>query len=203
MNSRKSHLKDVHCIYPGDLYGFLRKPFFLIVDSSNSFAFQNFPNLFGQPFLSMLSPVKLPNIFQEMQNHQGCIFTLFLTNPLFAFCYICKINHLTTDTFNKSQMHMKIIFIEIAKAIYKSKQLNNIFLQFCNDDFLRVFILRFVFCYISLKLHRGFKDGGDYYPLSQPLVSNDILENVDLYKLVINLSVILSTEMLFKTDIND
>ncbi|CAF3895802.1 unnamed protein product, partial [Rotaria magnacalcarata] len=49
-------VKDVHNIFPGDLYPFLRKPLFLIIDSNNSIAFQNMPNLFGQPFISLLSP---------------------------------------------------------------------------------------------------------------------------------------------------
>jgi len=56
-------IKDIHNIYPGDLYPFLRKPLFLIIDSNNSIAFQNMPNLFGQPFISLLSPIKLPAVF--------------------------------------------------------------------------------------------------------------------------------------------
>lgn len=35
-----STYKDTHCIYPGDLYPFLRKPLFLIIDSANSAIFQ-------------------------------------------------------------------------------------------------------------------------------------------------------------------
>ena len=56
-------MKDVHNIFPGDIYPFLRKPLFLIIDSNNSIAFQNMPNLFGQPFISLLSPIKLPTVF--------------------------------------------------------------------------------------------------------------------------------------------
>ncbi len=37
---KSSLLKDSHCIYPGDLFAFTRKPLFLIVDSPNSVAFQ-------------------------------------------------------------------------------------------------------------------------------------------------------------------
>jgi len=55
--------KDSHCIFPGDIYPFLRKPLFLIIDSNHSIAFQNLPNLFGQPLISLLSPIKLPTIF--------------------------------------------------------------------------------------------------------------------------------------------
>ena len=56
-------VKDGHNIFPGDLYPFLRKPLFLIIDSNNSIVFQNMPNLFGQPFVSLLSPIKLPTVF--------------------------------------------------------------------------------------------------------------------------------------------
>ncbi|CAF1631832.1 unnamed protein product, partial [Adineta ricciae] len=62
--------KDVHSIFPGDLYPFLRKPLFLIVDSNNSTVFQHMPNLFGQPFVSLLSPVKLPVTFHGKTNFE-------------------------------------------------------------------------------------------------------------------------------------
>lgn len=64
----QNSIKDIHSIFPGDIYPFLRKPLFLIIDSNNSIAFQNMPNLFGQPFLSLLSPIKLPTIFQGKMN---------------------------------------------------------------------------------------------------------------------------------------
>ena len=55
--------KETHCIYPGDLYPFLRKPLFLIVDSYQSNVFKNFPNLFSQPFVALLSPSSTPSQF--------------------------------------------------------------------------------------------------------------------------------------------
>ncbi|RNA36492.1 SCAI isoform X2 [Brachionus plicatilis] len=199
---RKSNLsKEPHCIFPGDLYPFSRKPIFLIVDSSNSFAFKNFPNLFGQPFLSLLAPQHLPPIFQERQHHNGNLFTLFLTNPLFAFCYICNISSLTGIVYSKSQDQISAIFIEIARTFYKNKQIESVFFQFSADDFLRVFIFRFVFCYCSLKLHRGFK-GTDYYPSSQPQLPNEIIDNKSILKMIIELASILNIRQLF-LEIND
>lgn len=62
---------EIHSVYPGDLYPFLRKPLFLIVDSNNSNAFQNMPNLFGQPLVILLSPVKLPNHFQSEEKFKS------------------------------------------------------------------------------------------------------------------------------------
>ena len=61
--SSNASIKDTHTFLPGDLHPFLRKPLFVIIDSSNSLAFQNMPNLFGQPFVSLLSPVKVPAVF--------------------------------------------------------------------------------------------------------------------------------------------
>lgn len=61
-SSLHHNTKETHCIYPGDLYPFLRKPLFLIVDSSNSHVFKSFPNLFSQPFLALLSPTHTPSL---------------------------------------------------------------------------------------------------------------------------------------------
>lgn len=47
-------VKDVHCIYPGDLFLFLRKPLFLIVESDNSSAFQHIPRYFNQPLVVLM-----------------------------------------------------------------------------------------------------------------------------------------------------
>lgn len=68
-NTASLNHKDPQNIFPGDLYPFLRKPLFLIIDSNNSIAFQNMPNLFGQPFVSLLSPVKLPAAFHGKIRH--------------------------------------------------------------------------------------------------------------------------------------
>lgn len=37
--------KEPHCLYPGDLYPFTRRPLFIIIDSDNSFVFQHIPRL--------------------------------------------------------------------------------------------------------------------------------------------------------------
>ena len=44
------NFKEAHCIYPGDLIAFTRKPLFLIIDSTTSAAFQvnNICNLIEQ-----------------------------------------------------------------------------------------------------------------------------------------------------------
>ncbi len=144
-------------IYPGDLYAYLRKPLFLIVDSASSGSFQNIPNMFGQPFIGLFSPPTLPVVFADKQNQNGSLFTLFLTNPLFGFCTICSIEELSSEAFYKAQQLIRVIFADIAKLFYRSKIVESVFVQVSNDDFLRVFLLRFVFCYYGFRLHKGFR----------------------------------------------
>lgn len=56
--------KEVHCLYPGDLYPFTRRPLFVIVDSDNSFVFQHIPRYFGQALVTLMSPQDTPPAFQ-------------------------------------------------------------------------------------------------------------------------------------------
>lgn len=194
--SKMGVYKETHCIYPGDLYAFLRKPLFLIVDSSNSIAFQNMPNMFGQPFISVLAPISIPQVFQDRLNQNGSLFTLFLTNPLFGFCNTCNITDLAGDIFYKAQQCIRLIFTDIAKAFYRSKNVDNVFMLVSSDDFLRVFLIRFVFCYYVFRLHRGFK-GTDYYPSCQPILTDDIIENINIQRSVIELATSIGVNQLF------
>ncbi len=73
--------------------------------------------------ITLLSSTQLPAAFSDKKNQKGSIFTLFLTNPLYGFCYICSIDTLTVDLLNKTQIQLKNIFIEIAKAVYSSKKI--------------------------------------------------------------------------------
>lgn len=56
--------KEPHCLYPGDLYPFTRRPMFIIIDSDNSFVFQHIPRYFGQPLVILMSPQDVPTAFQ-------------------------------------------------------------------------------------------------------------------------------------------
>jgi len=89
----------------------------------------------------------------------------------------------------------KIIF-EITKMFLKSKLVDNTIYHFFADEFLRLFLARFVFCYAVLRLHRAFKGSG-FYPSSQPQLSNDLLENVQIHKMILEFSAILNVRQLF------
>ncbi|XP_069121237.1 protein SCAI-like isoform X4 [Argopecten irradians] len=194
-NKRSGTLKEMHCLHPGDIYPYCRKPMFLIIDSDNSSAFQNFPNLFGQPVVCLLSQEQVPT---TMQDHQkGNLFTLFLHSPLMAFCYVCNINDIPITKWEKCQGQIDKFMSEASKLFLRSRSLDHSYLQFIGDDFLRLLMFRFVFCYIVLILHRGFK-GPSYFPMSHPpLPTEEILEHPNLYKVVLDLATLLNSRMQF------
>ncbi|XP_041368658.1 protein SCAI-like [Gigantopelta aegis] len=189
-------LKEMHCLHPGDLYPYTRKPLFLIVDSDNSSAFQNYPNLFGQPLVCLLSPEQVPTTMQD-QHQKGNLFTLFLHSPLMALCYVCNIVDIPIMLWDKCHTQIDKFMVESSKLFIRSRKLDHSYMQFFGDDFLRLLLLRFVFCYIVLILHRGFK-GPSFYPVSHPPLSTDeILEHPVLYKIVLDLASILEVRGLF------
>ncbi|XP_075842161.1 protein SCAI isoform X4 [Microtus pennsylvanicus] len=87
IHKRNQSHKEMHCLHPGDLYPFTRKPLFIIVDSSNSVAYKNFTNLFGQPLVCLLSPTAYPKALQDqafLQFFGDEFLRLLLTR--FVFC---------------------------------------------------------------------------------------------------------------------
>lgn len=70
-NKKGMQIKEMHCLYPGDLYPFTRRPLFVIVDSDNSFVFQHIPRYFGQPLVTLMSPQDTPPAFQGKNNFES------------------------------------------------------------------------------------------------------------------------------------
>ncbi|XP_013404360.1 protein SCAI [Lingula anatina] len=193
---RPAHIKEMHCLHPGDVYPFTRKPLFLIIDSDNSTAFQNFPNLFGQPMACLLSPENVPATMQD-QHQKGNLFTMFLHSPLMGFCYVCSIVDIPIALWDKCQGHIEKFMAEASKVFSRSRSLDHAFMQFYGDDFLRLLMLRFIFCWITLRLHRGFK-GPSYYPTTQPpLPEDEILHQASLHRLVMDVASTLEVRGLF------
>lgn len=153
---RNLHLKDMHCLHPGDLYPFLRKPFFLIVDSDNSNGFQHIPRYFGQPLIVLMSPEESPPPFHDQQ-HKGSLFTLFLHCPLTAICLISNIIELPIQLWEKGQAQIDRFLAEAGRLMIRSRSLDPAYIQFYSDDFLRLLMLRFIFCSVVIKMHRLFK----------------------------------------------
>ncbi|XP_066997063.1 protein SCAI isoform X2 [Anabrus simplex] len=185
-NKKAIQLKELHCLYPGDLYPFTRKPFFVIVDSDNSFVFQHIPRYFGQPLVVLMSPQDIPPAFQDQQ-HNGSLFTLFLHSPLTAFCFICNILNIPIHHWERCQSYIDR-FVTEASRLFTRCRIDSSYLQFFGDDFLRLLLLRYVFCDVVLHLHRSFKSR-QYQPRCQPpLPDGDLLEHPALQHLVLDLA---------------
>lgn len=185
-NKKAIQLKEMHCLYPGDLYPFTRKPFFIIVDSDNSFVFQHVPRYFGQPLVILMSPQDIPPAFQDQQ-HNGSLFTLFLHSPLTAFCFICNVLNIPIHLWERCQSFIDR-FVTEASRLFTRCRIDSSYLQFFGDDFLRLLLLRYVFCDVVLHLHRSFK-GRQFRPRCQPpLPDGDLLDHPALQHMVLDLA---------------
>ncbi|KAG9354619.1 hypothetical protein JZ751_001332 [Albula glossodonta] len=183
VQKRNQAQKEMHCLHPGDLFPFTRKPLFIIVDSSNSSAYKNFSNLFGQPLVCLLSPTVYPKSMQD-QSQRGSLFTLFLYSPLMAFLSVCGLSSMRQGLWEKAQ--------ELLQRVY-----HQAFLQFYGDEFLRLLLIRFVFCSATLRLHKLFRESRSF-PESYPqLPKQDTVESSPLQRHVLELATMLDVQNLF------
>ncbi|ORY03197.1 hypothetical protein K493DRAFT_311822 [Basidiobolus meristosporus CBS 931.73] len=173
--SEKSEASDVnaltHCLHPEDILPFTRKPLFLIVDSNNSQAFKNIWTPFNQPFMCLLSPAECPikDIAQV-----GNLFTLFLHSPLLGFSFVSQLTQITASDWAKCTDIVSALEDEIGELLL-SAQLDKA-TKFLQDDFLRRFVTRFVFCYAVLTCHNSFNEP-THFPTASPAIPEEILSS--------------------------
>lgn len=141
---RGKSYKENHCLYPGDLYPFTRRPLFIIIDSDNSFVFQHIPRYFGQPLVVLMSPQDVPPSFQgiytvhvykylcviafdflngglaEVQHH-GSLFTLFLHSPLTALCYVCNVGDVPIHHWERCQSYVDHFITEASRLVTRCR----------------------------------------------------------------------------------
>ncbi|KAG0028881.1 hypothetical protein BGZ82_008221 [Podila clonocystis] len=166
-----------HCLHPGDLLPFTRKPMFLIVDSNNSVAFAEMPRVFNHPFMSLLSPAEYPVSIPDT-TQVGGLFTLFLHAPLLAFSFISGISQISPDTWEQcagliSQAEGKIAELMASAPLDKPLR------RFLQDEFLRQFMIRFALCHIILKAHVSFTEP-KHLPMSYPSLPASVLESTEV-----------------------
>ncbi|XP_053523717.1 protein SCAI isoform X4 [Artibeus jamaicensis] len=196
IHKRNQSHKEMHCLHPGDLYPFTRKPLFIIVDSSNSIAYKNFTNLFGQPLVCLLSPTAYPKALQD-QSQRGSLFTLFLNNPLMAFLFVSGLSSMRRGLWEKCQEYLRKINRDIAQLLTHSRSIDQAFLQFFGDEFLRLLLTRFVFCSATMRMHKIFRETRNY-PESYPQLPRDeTVENPHLQKHILELASILDVRNVF------
>ncbi|KAK6481108.1 protein SCAI [Huso huso] len=196
VHKRNQAHKEMHCLHPGDLYPFTRKPLFVVVDSSNSVAYKNFTNLFGQPVVCLLSPTVYPKNMQD-QSQRGSLFTLFLYNPLMAFLYVCGLSSMRSGLWDKCQEFLRKVNRDLGQLISRSRSIDQAFLQFFGDEFLRLLLVRFVFCSATMRLHKVFRETRNYPETYPQLPKEETVENPMVQKHVLELASILDVQNLF------
>ncbi|XP_037609159.1 protein SCAI isoform X2 [Sebastes umbrosus] len=199
VQKRNQAQKEMHCLHPGDLFPFTRKPLFVIVDSTNSTAYKHFTNLFGQPLVCLLSPTVYPKSVQD-QSQRGSLFTLFLYSPLLAFSSVCGLSSVQRGLWERAQEFLRKVYRDIGQMITRSRNIDQAFLQFFGDEFLRLLLIRFVFCSAALRLHKLFRECQSF-PESYPeLPKQDTVESSLLQKHILELATMLDVQSLFWDD---
>ncbi|KAF9195376.1 hypothetical protein BGZ50_004752 [Haplosporangium sp. Z 11] len=186
-NSDPEQQSISHCLHPGDLLPFTRKPMFLIVDSNNSVAFAEMSRVFNYPFMSLLSPAEYPSSIPDT-SQVGGLFTLFLHAPLLAFSFICGIEHISPDTWEQctgliTQAEGKIAELMAAASLDKPVR------RFLQDEFLRQFMIRFALCYAILNAHIEFTEP-KHMPMSYPPLPASVLESPEVLSKIRSLAIL-------------
>ncbi|RIA93193.1 protein SCAI [Glomus cerebriforme] len=167
----------IHCLHPADLVPFTRKPLCLIIDSDNSTAFVDFPRVFNQPFLCLMSPVEYPSSIPDT-SQIGSLFTLFLHAPLLGFAFISDPGQISSETWEKCVNLIAEAELNIVE-LFNSSNIEKPLKRFLQDDFLRQFLVRFVLCQSFLRAHTGFKEE-KHLPKSCPQLPSSILDSQEL-----------------------
>lgn len=193
--SQSSLFKQLNCLHPGDLLPFTRKPLVLIIDSNNSYAFQQMRRHFGSPLVVLMSPTDYPAPFND--NTKGSLFSLFLHCPITALCSISNIIELPEPIWRESQLYLEKFYLEMGTIILQSRLIDPSFISLCNDDFLRLIIFRFIFCYTIMRLHRLFRNT-NHLPRSYPCLPDlELIQHPVIKQIISDLTVTLDIRSLF------
>ncbi|GAM26012.1 hypothetical protein SAMD00019534_091870 [Acytostelium subglobosum LB1] len=197
-NNNSSTINDnvkSDALYPFDLLPYCRKPFFLIIDSKSSQIFKDFQPPFDQPFVSLLSPLSTPKKIVSNGKRTapfGNLFTFFLHDPLCAFCDTTACNKISSKSLSNYQSIVQSAMNAITKTLFDNvTSLPPSFAFFLNDDFLRSFIVRFIFCHAVFHLHKDFQEN-IYQVSSSPAIPQSILTHRTVLNTVNQLAVALN-----------
>ncbi|XP_065830194.1 protein SCAI-like isoform X2 [Oscarella lobularis] len=195
-NAMKSNQTEHQGVYPEDVLPFTRKPLMVVVDSSNSEAFMSLRSPFGQPLVCLLSPQNIPPTFTDPS--VGGLLTLFLHNPLVAFCCVCGVSEVEKSVWTQCRSHVEKFCIEVTELM-QAVATDTSYLVLMEDDFLRLFIQRYIFmCYV-LSGHKDFQEDGCIPQCVPPLPQEDVLQSHALFGLILDLAGMLNATSLFNT----
>ncbi|KAM0879408.1 hypothetical protein ACQ4PT_034254 [Festuca glaucescens] len=140
-----------NCIYPCDLIPFTRRPLFLVIDSSVSYAFK-------------------AGFDADSTRQSGSQFTMFLTAPVQAFFFLIGKNGLDIDkeSYNKAEELLSLSLNDWATTLVASSSLDPVWVEVLGDPLLRRLLLRFIFCRATLSLLKASNNKAECLPSCVP-----------------------------------
>ncbi|CAH9088273.1 unnamed protein product [Cuscuta epithymum] len=159
-------------LYPGDLIPFTRRPLFVVIDSDNSRAFKVLQGAErGERCALLLSPLR-PSFKNPSTDVilDGSQFTIFLTDPLQAFCQLVglKVSDNNPDVYKDADAIISTSFSEWEIMLCTTPSLDLVWAQVLSDPFLRRLILRFIFCRAVLTLFILHEETDYHLPVCVP-----------------------------------
>ncbi|KAL6655131.1 hypothetical protein ACP70R_005957 [Stipagrostis hirtigluma subsp. patula] len=165
-----------NCVYPCDLIPFTRRPLFLVIDSSVSYAFKA-DSIHGaergETVAMLLSPSSRSSnagFSGDSTRHSGSQFTMFLTAPLQAFCFLIGNNgtDIDKDAYNKAEELLSMSLNEWATTLVASSSLHPVWVEVLGDPLLRRLLLRFIFCRATHLLFKLTHHKAEFLPTCMP-----------------------------------
>ncbi|KAM0863403.1 hypothetical protein ACQ4PT_044609 [Festuca glaucescens] len=163
-----------NCIYPCDLIPFTRRPLFLVIDSSVSYAFKSIHGAEkGETAAMLLSPSSRSSAVgfsADSTRQSGSQFTMFLTAPVQAFCFLIGKNGLDIDkeSYNKAEELLSLSLDDWATTLVASSSLDSVWIEVLGDPLLRRLLLRFIFCRATLSLLKASNNKAECLPSCVP-----------------------------------
>lgn len=176
---------------PGDIVPFTRMPLFMIIESDNSTPFGAMQLPYGEPFVCLMSP-------QRWEATEPGLYTLFLHAPLAAFCVLCGLR--TPDRQLFAQCNSLLgEYLDRVSDVVAGLAPAPAFARFLEDEFLRLFIARHVFCCAALAQFLPSNTKGDaWMPAANPaLPFQAVLAHRDVLAIVPRLAALLGVGALF------
>ena len=170
-----------------DLYPYLRRPLFLLIDSPGLLTHSDlsFPERFHQPFICLMSPPSYPTTIENNMTRGGGLLTLFLTSPLSGISLICGIQSLTTQLSNTALQLITQVEDIAFSSLSNLPNLPLPYKQVCTNSTLQYIVKRFLFFWACLRLHLGFKKEclPRCYPTIPSILFHSSYLNTELYDL--------------------
>ncbi|KAK9806282.1 hypothetical protein WJX72_008437 [[Myrmecia] bisecta] len=158
-------------VYPEDILPFTRRPLFLVVDSDNS---RVFGSIEGQErsysAVCLMSPTQQPPEVMRPQQ-AGRLFTLFLTLPAVAVCFLAGESNPEPQTLVQLQDMIESVQLDWGEQLAEmaaNTDWTTTWVSMFGDVLLRRLVLRFLLCRALFALHKVYGGVDEYQPTCFP-----------------------------------